>query len=57
MHVLSQTSKDLDDIRNNYIETDKVKPIIDTVYDLKKDGVEALYSHYEKSNSGKAQEN
>ncbi|CAF3706901.1 unnamed protein product [Adineta steineri] len=55
MHVLSQTPEDLDDIRITYIETGKVKPIIDTVYDLQKDGVEALYSLYEKSKSGKAQ--
>ncbi|CAF4064275.1 unnamed protein product, partial [Adineta steineri] len=55
MHFLSQTPEDLDDIRITYIETGKVKPIIDTVYDLQKDGVEALYSLYEKSKSGKAQ--
>jgi hypothetical protein len=55
MHFLNHTPEDLDDIGTYYIETDKVKPIIDTVYDLKKDGVEALYSLYEKSKSGKAQ--
>jgi alcohol dehydrogenase len=55
MHFLKQTPEDLDDIRINYIETDKVKPVIDTVYDLKKDGINALYSLYEKSKSGKAQ--
>jgi len=55
IHFLKQTPEDLDDIRANYIETNKVKPLIDTVYDLKKDGVEALYSLYEKSKSGKAQ--
>ncbi|CAF4550220.1 unnamed protein product [Rotaria sp. Silwood2] len=51
LHLLNQTSEDLDDIRTNYIETDKVKPLIDTVYDWRKDGVEALYSLYEKSKS------
>jgi alcohol dehydrogenase len=55
IHFLNQTPEDLDNIRKNYIETDKVKPLIDTVYDLQKDGVEALYSLYEKSKSGKAQ--
>jgi len=52
---LKQTAEGLDDIRTNYIETGKVKSIIDTVYDWRKDGVEALYSLYEKSKSGKAQ--
>ena len=33
----------------------KLKPVIDTVYDWQKDGVEALYSLYEKSKGGKAQ--
>ncbi|CAF1038286.1 unnamed protein product [Rotaria sordida] len=55
LHFLSQTPEDLDDIRTNYIETDKVKPLIDTVYDWRKDGVEALHLLYEKSKSGKAQ--
>ncbi len=55
MHFTNQTPEDLDDIRTNYIETNKVKPLIDTVYDWQKDGVEALYSLYEKSKSGKAQ--
>jgi hypothetical protein len=45
----------LDDIRTTYVETGKVKPLIDTIYDWQKDGVEALYSLYEKSKSGKAQ--
>ncbi len=49
------TPEELDDIRTNYIETGKVKPLIDTVYDWRKAGVEALYSLYEKSKSGKAQ--
>jgi hypothetical protein len=55
MHFLNQSPEDLDDMRTYYIETDKVKPIIDTIYDWQKDGVEALYSLYEKSKSGKAQ--
>lgn len=55
MHFLSQSPTNLDDMRTNYIENGKVKPLIDTVFDLKKDGVEALYSLYEKSKSGKAQ--
>ena len=55
IHFLRQTPENLDDMRTNYIETGKVKTIIDTVYDWRKDGVEALYSLYEKSKSGKAQ--
>ncbi|CAF1513906.1 unnamed protein product [Adineta ricciae] len=54
-HVLSENFQDLDDIRTKFIETNKVKPLIDTVFDWRKDGVEALYSLYEKSKSGKAQ--
>ncbi|CAF1281305.1 unnamed protein product [Rotaria sp. Silwood1] len=54
-HVLYQIPEDLDDIRITYIETGKVKPLIDTVYDWRKDGVEALYLLYEKVRSGKAQ--
>jgi NADPH:quinone reductase-like Zn-dependent oxidoreductase len=55
IHFLNQIPEELDDIRINYIETNKVKPLIDTVYDWEKDGIEALYSLYEKSRSGKAQ--
>ncbi|CAF1409933.1 unnamed protein product [Rotaria sp. Silwood1] len=54
-HLLNENFQDLDDIRTKYIETGKVKPLIDTVFDWRKDGVEALYSLYEKSKSGKAQ--
>ena len=54
-HFLNQRYEDLDDLRVNYIENGKVKPVIDTVFDWRKDGVEALYSFYEKSKSGKAQ--
>jgi NADPH:quinone reductase-like Zn-dependent oxidoreductase len=55
LYLLKETYQGLDDIRTNYVETGKVKPVIDTVFDWKKDGVEALYSFYEKSKSGKAQ--
>ncbi len=55
MLIYKQTAEELDDIRTKYMETGKVKSIIDTVYDWRKDGVEALYSLYEKSKSGKAQ--
>jgi hypothetical protein len=55
MCFLNQTYQGLDDIRTKFIETEKVKPLIDTVYDWRKDGVESLYSLYEKSKSGKAQ--
>ena len=52
---LVQRPEELDDIRTNYVETNKVKPLIDTIYDWPKDGIEAFYSLYEKSKSGKAQ--
>jgi len=55
MHILDQKPEDLDIIARGYIETGKIKPVIDTVFDWQKDGVEALYSLYEKSQSGKAQ--
>ena len=55
LHFLNQSFQALDDLRTKYIETDKVKPLIDTVFDWRKDGVESLYSLYEKSKSGKAQ--
>jgi len=45
----------LDDMRTKYLETDKVKPLIDTVFDWRTDGVEAIHKLYEKSKSGKAQ--
>jgi hypothetical protein len=54
-HFLNQTYQDLDDMRSTYVETGKVKSLIDTIFDWRKDGVEALYSLYEKSKSGKAQ--
>lgn len=55
LHVLRRSFDELDDIRTNYIETGKVKPVIDTVFDWRQQGVEALYLAYEKSQSGKAQ--
>ncbi|CAF0843561.1 unnamed protein product [Adineta steineri] len=55
MHFLIPNFQNLNDMRTKYIETGKVKPIIDTVFDWRKDGVESLYSLYEKSKSGKAQ--
>ncbi|CAF0906665.1 unnamed protein product [Rotaria sordida] len=54
-HFVNQNFQELDDIRTKYIETGKVKPLIDTIYDWQKDDVEALYLLYEKSKSEKAQ--
>ena len=54
-HFLQQTAEELDEMRINYLEPGKVKPLIDTVYDWRNEGVEALFSLYEKSRSGKAQ--
>jgi NADPH:quinone reductase-like Zn-dependent oxidoreductase len=54
-HFLNQKYQDLDEMRTKFLESGKVKPIIDTVFDWRKDGVEGLYSLYEKSKSGKAQ--
>jgi hypothetical protein len=42
-------------MRTKYLETGKVKPLIDTVFDWRKEGVEAVNKLYEKSKSGKAQ--
>ncbi|CAF1238868.1 unnamed protein product [Adineta ricciae] len=55
LHSLSQRYENLDELRTKYLENGKVKPIIDTVFDWRKDGVESLYALYEKSKSGKAQ--
>ena len=54
-HFLRENFADLDDIRANYIENGKLKPLIDTVFDWRTQGAEALYLFYEKSKSGKAQ--
>ncbi|CAF1006753.1 unnamed protein product [Adineta ricciae] len=54
-HLLSPVSSELDLIRSEFIETGKVKSLIDTVFDWRTEGVEALYKLYEKSKSGKAQ--
>ncbi len=54
-HFLQPSYQELDDMRTKYIETGKVKPLIDTVFDWRTDGVEAIYKLYEKSKSGKAQ--
>jgi NADPH:quinone reductase-like Zn-dependent oxidoreductase len=54
-HLLQPTYQELDDMRTKYLETGKVKSLIDTVFDWEKDGVEAIYKLYEKSKSGKAQ--
>lgn len=55
MHAHKQLPGNFDDLRVNFIENGKVKPVIDTVYDWRKDGVDALYSAFDKSKSGKAQ--
>ncbi len=52
---LQPNYQELDDMRTKYLETGKVKSLIDTVFDWQTDGVEALYKLYEKSKSGKAQ--
>ena len=55
LFLLQANSRILEEMTTKFIETDQVKPVIDTVFDWKKDGIEALYSMYEKSKSGKAQ--
>ena len=55
MHSNGDSTGVLDDIRTNYIETNKLKPLIDTIFDWKEQCVDALYLPYEKSKSGKAQ--
>lgn len=54
-HLLLPAYQELDDLRTNYLETGKVKPLIDTVFDWQTEGAEAIYKLYEKSKSGKAQ--
>lgn len=55
MYAHQPSPTNLDQMRINFIENGKVKPLIDTIYDWRKDGAEAVYSLYEKSKSGKAQ--
>lgn len=55
LYLIRQSYQGLDDMRVNYLETGKVKPVIDTVFDWRKEGVEAVHQLYEKSKSGKAQ--
>jgi NADPH:quinone reductase-like Zn-dependent oxidoreductase len=50
-HRSSGSTEALDDLRVNYIETGKVKPILDTVYD----DWSQFIDMFEKSKSGKAQ--
>jgi hypothetical protein len=54
-HLIHPSYPELNDMRTTYLETGKVKPLIDTVFDWRKDGVEAIHKLYEKSKSGKAQ--
>lgn len=54
-YLIRQSYQGLDDMRTNYVENGKVKPLVDTVFDWRKDGVEAVHQLYEKSKSGKAQ--
>ena len=55
MYLLKPNYHELDDMRTKYFESGKVKSLIDTVYDLQKDGIEAVYQLYKKSQSAKAQ--
>jgi NADPH:quinone reductase-like Zn-dependent oxidoreductase len=52
---ISPMADELDEIRTKFVKTGKVKPVIDAVFDWRKNGVEALHSIYEKSKTGKAQ--
>ena len=52
-HVLKQDYRHLDDMRVNYIETGKMKPIIDRVYDFH--DLQQLHDMYERSQAHKAQ--
>lgn len=55
MHGYMDSSRTRDNLKVNFIENGKVKPIIDAVRDWRVEGAEALYSLFERSRSGKAQ--
>ena len=50
-HRSNESAEALDDLRVNYIEAGKVRPILDTVYD----DWSQFIDMFEKSKSGKAQ--
>ncbi|CAF1389458.1 unnamed protein product, partial [Rotaria sordida] len=52
-HILKHDYRHLDDMRVNYIETGKMKSIIDHVYDFY--NLKELHEMYDRSKSGKAQ--
>ncbi|CAF4090391.1 unnamed protein product, partial [Rotaria sordida] len=52
-HILKHDYRHLDDMRVNYIETGKMKPMIDHVYDFY--NLKELHEMYDRSKSGKAQ--
>lgn len=54
MHASTPKFPGLDEL-SKYVESGQVKPLIDTVYDWRKDGVEAMYAMFDKSKSGKSQ--
>lgn len=55
LHFIHPVYQEMDDMREKYLETGKVKPLIDTVFDWRINGIDAVYQIYEKSKSGKAQ--
>ena len=55
IHAIRPVSEELDDMRVTYLETGKVKPLIDTIFDWRINGIEGVYQLFEKSKSGKAQ--
>jgi len=54
-HLFSPTQKTLDEIREKFVETGKVIPLIDSVFDWQRDGTEAVHMLYDKCKSGAAQ--
>ena len=52
MHTHFHSSDYLDAMRVNYIEPGKVKPLLDTTFDWRVEGAEALYRLYERSCNG-----
>lgn len=52
-HVLKQDYRHLDDLRINYIETGKMRPIIDRIYDFH--NIEESRAMYDRSQARQAQ--
>jgi hypothetical protein len=55
-HRISENYQDLDGVRTRFLETGKVKPMIDTVFDWRRDSVDTLHESYENRRVKKARQ-